>query len=253
MNQKKRHLNSYLKKISDLFYTSWGELCISIYCGMGIFTFFILHSFASIYLRILDVVYYNYSLNKALSASVKWGSIILFISYVLLLYFRKFAIRMPVLVSLIIIIVISLIFIDGFLIEEAFNAWNFIYVFILDIIVGFTIYIRYSGLSELARVQHISDENKVEFLKLWHNEVLQHISILSHTIIIIITGGLITALAPQMPYFQRDPEDAYGVFLLIFNHAVLLIYYLVGVWFGILGQFIGRLPKIRWQISQLNK
>jgi ammonia channel protein AmtB len=161
----------------------------------------------------------------------------------------KFNYKYPALISIIVIFNISVLSLAAFLIEGIFNAWIFIYVFVLDIILGFIIYITYSWSLEFSNLKgHINKLDKRAFLKLWHNETLQYISTLTNAIFIIITGGIVAALAPQMVFFQGKSINQYGIFLMLFNHSVLIIYYLVGAWFGILGQYYNRLFQIRLEL-----
>lgn len=229
-----------------------GEVLISLYAGMGICVFLFLHAIAGIYLKIFEMEYPVFSLNDALFGSARWGPFISMIIFFFLQYYKKPEFKKPERISLLIVSFLSIFVLEGFFFENVFNAWNFLYLFFLDIIVGFTIYIKYNGEIEFKKFERISEIHKIEFLKLWHNETLQYVNLLAHTVLILITGGLIAAFAPQMSFYQRDPSQSTGLFLLILNHVLLVIYYIMGVWFGIMAQLFGRLSKIRWLMDEIS-
>lgn len=239
-------------KFYQIIKNNFGEVKISLYAGSGICVFLFIHSIARIYLKIFEMEYYVFSLNDALLGSAKWGPFISMIVFFFLLHYKKSESKKPERISLLIVSLLSIFVLEGFFVENVFNAWNLLYLFILDIIVGFTIYIKYKGEIEFKNFERISEIHKIEFLKLWHNEILQYIKLLTNTVLIIITGGLIAALAPQISSYQGDPSQSTGMFLLILTHILLVIYYIIGVWFGIMGKLFGRLSKIRWLMSEIS-
>lgn len=239
-------------KFYQIIKNSLGEVLISLYAGIGICVFLFLHNISGIYLKIFEMEYHVFSFNDALLGSARWGPFISMIVFFFLLHYKKSEFKKPERISLLIVSLLSIFVLEGFFFENVFNAWNFLYLFILDIIVGFIIYIKYNGEIEFKNFERISEIHKIEFLKLWHNEILRYVNLLTNTVLIIITGGLIAAFAPQMSFYQRDPSQSTGLFLLIFNHILLVIYYIIGVWFGIIGQFVGRLSKIRWLMSEIS-
>lgn len=228
------------------------EILISLYAGGGICVFLYLHSIAGRYLKIFEREYPVFSINDVLLGSAKWGPFISFILFFFLLHYKKSEFKKPKIISLLVVTLLSIFVLEGFFIENVFNAWNLLYLFILDIIVGFIIYIKYNGEIEFKKFDKIPDINKIEFLKLWHTETIQYLKLLTNTVIIVLIGGLVTAFAPQFPYYQREASQSTGLYLLILNHLILVIYYLIGVWFGILGQLFGRSSKIRWLMSEIS-
>jgi len=239
-------------KFYQIIKNNFGEILISLYAGAGICWFLFLHYISAIYLKIFELEYHVFSFNDALLGSVRWGPFISMIVFFFLLHYKKPEYKKPGEISLLIVFLLSIFVLEGFFFEDVFNAWNLLYLFILDIIVGFTIYIRYNGEIEFKNFDRISELHKIEFLKLWHNEILEYVKLLTNTVLILITGGLIAAFAPQFPFLSRDPSQSTGLFLLMSNHILLVIYYIIGVWFGIMGRLFGRLSKIRWLMSEIS-
>lgn len=239
-------------QLYQIIKNNFGEVLISLYAGGGICWFLISHYIAGIYLKIFEMEYHVFSFNDLLLGSARWGPFISMIIFFFLLRCKKSEFKKPVEISLLILLLLSIFVLEGYFVENVFNAWNLLYLFLLEIIVGVTIYIRYNGEIEFKNFERISEIHKIEFLKLWHKEMLQYVNLLTHTVLIIITGGLIAAFAPQMSFYQREPSQSTGLFLLILDHVLLVIYYIIGIWFGIMAQLFGRLSKIRWLMSEIS-
>ena len=208
------------------------KIIICIYCSIGISMFIIIHSMSSDYLGMLGDSPYNYPLSKAIPMAIIAGLILGFVNYAILRFTKTkhHAILLPIAIMILGIFFFCLI-------QGAFNAFNLIYLFTLSVVVMMAIKNKYSHPQK--------HSSSIRALELEHKEILQHIHFFIWGFIVVVIGGLFTSLMASVE------EDFNVIRYQVIAHTFLVIYYVIGIWFGTFSKFLKRLKQIRMEISQI--
>lgn len=241
-----------------LFYLKggWPEFLFATYASSGIALFLVLHAQASVYLQILGESYYTYSLEEAVTRSAFWSAIV-FVS----IYFSTSACykgmkgsklrRAGPFVDVFLLTVLGLLALHGS--SGALDAASITYLFALDGLLGATLFLFFNHPDIAVAGTGREASALLEVLKMEHREFLQYINLVVWSNVVIFTGAVITSLIPRFTYLQGTTTQRIALGLILANYAILVIYFVVGVWFGIIGQLLARLETIRQNVFSLRE
>jgi hypothetical protein len=83
-----------------------------------------------------------------------------------------------------------------------------------------------------------------------HREVLQHVNLLLWGTAIAITGVVVAGFVPLLNAY-KNPIEQEALRGLLLTSVVLIIYFVAGVWFGILAQMLKRLETLRKKVLEV--
>jgi hypothetical protein len=232
-----KQLNKLLSINSIQYRFNLRDLLLSIYAGLGCATFILLHANASHYLILLERDTFIFSFVDAIYLSILWGIFLfglIFIFFILIKNNTILKILNPLTIIVIGLFAFSMI-------QGGRNAFTIIYLFILSVIFGISYHISEGNLKPLIQSK--------KSLELEHKEILQYVQFINWGIIIIILSALIGTLSPDL---SKDLSSE-GVGLEIIGHTILVIYFILGIWFGVVVQLIQRMEIIRNEIFEIDK
>jgi hypothetical protein len=233
-----------------LLATNKAELTLAVYGALGIGLFLLIHSIAGHYLNVLGIMHYAFDTRQAILLSLLWGvvaSVAMFLIMILFKrHFTEYAFVLPM-VSFSPLGLAALATASG-----AFNVWNIIYLFVTDSILGisYQIYIAEHTHRFPLEYDSATKGSKLQTLEMEHREVLQHVNLLLWGTTIAITGIVVAGFIPLLNAYKNSIEQE-ALRGLLLTSVVLVIYFVAGVWFGVLAQMLKRLETLRKKVLEV--
>lgn len=220
------------------------ELLISLYAALGIGLFLVIHSLAGDYLAVIGTMAYQFDLGQALVFALLWGLIIFAVLFLTMTVLKQRCIKHVYIIPMLFFCTLGLVALA--IIPSALNVWNVIHLFILDCIIGmsYQLYISEHRSQSPSEFSLAAKESKLKALEMEHRELLQHINLILWGTAIALTGLVVAGFVPLITtYKELSQQEALRG--LLFTSTVIIIYILVGLWFGILNQLFKKLKTLR--------
>jgi len=240
-----------LRKISHVFKNNLAELMIALYAALGIGLFLTVHSLSSDFLSVIGIMVYQFDLNQALVFAFLLGTIIFSSHFWAMIMFKPYCIKHVYFIPMLFFCVFGLIALA--IVPAALNVWNIIYIFVADCIMGisYQIYTNENEAQTPSEFDFATTESKLQALEMEHRELLQHINLILWGTAIALTGLVVAGFVPLITTYKSLPQQE-ALRGLLFTSAVLIIYFMLGLWFGILNQLFKKLRSLRTKTLEIN-
>ncbi len=227
------------------------ELVISLYISTGLVVFILSHALGAIYFGMMNLPTYDFTVNEALLATSLWFPIVCLTLWLTIAFCKNhFSNIYGVLLVLPVLAVLGSI--SLFTINNGLNPYNIAYLFVLIALLGITLYLYFNKRKNV-EVRGKIETYTVEALKMEHATLLQQLNQTIWAIVFVFIGAAITGLLPVASLVGQDAVSAEATRITLVGNAILIIYFLVGSWFGIIHQLQIRLEEIRQNMLSLDK
>ncbi len=222
------------------------ELIISLYIGVGVFFLNISHYYSTISNNYLNLNVYSYPIYNAIFNAYFFSLSIFLTSFIFLVYTKVYFLINTIKYTLCYFTIILTLLLISIYYSGFFSFINLGFIFIISIIVSFSIYIKNNDFVHIQSINQKFISNKkrdYEVIKLYHTETLQSINLIVTSILLFITGVVVVGILPNIKII--DTNSYYGNMLAILLWTLWCIYYIIGLWFGIISQLYRRLDSIK--------